>query len=211
MFNDVDAVSGTHYITYSYTDTYGCSNSITDTITVNPLPQPLIVDLPSQVCFNASPVLLAGLPAGGVFSGPGVYFNGNDYEFWPDYAYLGANLIQYQVTNEFGCSNTVDVDIFVNALPLVSVEPVPDLCATHAPVDLIATPAGGVFTGNGVVGNTFDPSLASSVEYNIISYTYTDENGCSNSASISVWVNQAPTVEIFRIADSCLASETVQL
>jgi len=211
LFDAASAGAGTHFITYSYTDLLGCSNSIMDTIIVNSLPEVSIVDLPSHVCFNASPVLLSGVPAGGTFTGPGVYYNGIDYEFWPDYAFLGENIIDYQVTNEFGCTNSTSIGIFVNPVPVVSIEPVSDICATQAPVALIASPEGGVFSGTGVVGNTFNPALASTTEYNIVTYTFTDESGCSASAMISIWVNPAPVIEMIAVSDLCLGSAPVQL
>jgi len=43
---------------------------------------------------------------------------------------------------------------------------------------LSGTPVGGVFSGPGIVGNTFSPALAG-LGLHFISYTYTDANGCS--------------------------------
>lgn len=202
---------GTHFVTYTYTDVLGCTNSITDTMVVNPLPEIVLGQTPEQVCFNSSPVLLSAVPAGGEFSGPGVYYNGNDYEFWPDYGFLGENVIVYTVSNEYGCSKSSSFVIMVNSAPVVSIEPVMDLCAGAPAYELTGIPAGGVFSGNAVVGNTFVPSLASTVEYNIVTYTYTDENGCSNSAMTSIWVNQGPSIEIVQVGELCLSSDPVQL
>jgi len=44
------------------------------------------------------------------------------------------------------------------------------VCLTDAPVVLSVTPAGGIFSGNGVSGNVFDPSQAGG-GYHIINYT----------------------------------------
>ena len=51
----------------------------------------------------------------------------------------------------------------------------------------IGSPAGGIYTGNGVGGGDFDPSSAG-VGSHIIIYTYTDSNTCINSDTIIVYV-----------------------
>ncbi|TAG90727.1 MAG: PKD domain-containing protein, partial [Bacteroidetes bacterium] len=54
----------------------------------------------------------------------------------------------------------------------------------------VATPAGGVFTGSGVSGTNFVPSLAA-LGTNILTYTVTNVDGCSSSQTVSVIVNNA--------------------
>ncbi len=44
------------------------------------------------------------------------------------------------------------------------------------------TPAGGNYSGSGVVNNTFNPTLAGTGTV-VITYTYTDSNGCTGTAS----------------------------
>lgn len=52
-----------------------------------------------------------------------------------------------------------------------------------APSQLSGTPAGGVFIGPGVSGNTFDPASAGVGQHSII-YSYVDECGSVNSAGL---------------------------
>lgn len=49
-----------------------------------------------------------------------------------------------------------------------------------APIPLSGSPAGGVFIGPGVTGNTFDP-FAAGVGGHSITYTYVDNNNCINT------------------------------
>lgn len=60
----------------------------------------------------------------------------------------------------------------------------PSLICSNTPVTLEANPAGGTFSGTGVTGGTFDPSVGSQTIY----YDYTDPYGCafSTSATFSV-------------------------
>ncbi|MFO0434603.1 MAG: T9SS type A sorting domain-containing protein, partial [Sphingobacteriaceae bacterium] len=55
-------------------------------------------------------------------------------------------------------------------------------------VSINATPNGGTFSGPGMTGNTFDPSVGTGT-YSIV-YNYTDGNGCSNSDSIVMKVSE---------------------
>lgn len=57
-----------------------------------------------------------------------------------------------------------------------------------APVTLTGSPAGGVFIGPGISGNTFDPAAAGEGTHSV-SYTYLDENNCVNTASACVSVS----------------------
>jgi hypothetical protein len=51
--------------------------------------------------------LEGGIPAGGIYSGPGVVQQGDDYYFYPSSAGLGVHMLYYEYTNVFGCySNT---------------------------------------------------------------------------------------------------------
>jgi len=60
------------------------------------------------------------------------------------------------------------------------------------------TPQGGTFSGSGVNGLIFNPAVAG-VGTHKITYTFTDGNGCTNSASQDVVVeptNAAPTLQV---------------
>ena len=71
----------------------------------------------------------------------------------------------------------------------VSLDAVDDLCTTDGTRTLNGTPAGGTYSGNGVVGDTFDPALAGGGAH-AITYDYVNAEGCFGSASITI--NVAP-------------------
>lgn len=56
-----------------------------------------------------------------------------------------------------------------------------------SPVNLSASPAGGTFSGPGVILNGFNPSIVGPGQYDI-TYTYTDANGCTGTATESIIV-----------------------
>ncbi|MBK7268573.1 MAG: T9SS type A sorting domain-containing protein [Flavobacteriales bacterium] len=54
-----------------------------------------------------------------------------------------------------------------------------------APVTLGGTPSGGTWSGTGVSGNQFDPGAATPGA-NVLTYTYTDGNGCTDDCEVTV-------------------------
>ncbi|HQG73007.1 hypothetical protein, partial [Tenuifilum sp.] len=57
------------------------------------------------------------------------------------------------------------------------------------------SPTGGVYSGNGVSGSTFDPAAAGAGTHTI-TYTYTDGNGCVNSEAKDIIVKPLPSATI---------------
>lgn len=89
------------------------------------------------------------------------------------------------------CSGNVSHSLSITFLPLpeVTFDEVPDLCLNSPPYELTeGSPAGGVYLGTGVTNGWFYPEVAG-VGIHEISYTYTDGNGCENSAIQEIFVD----------------------
>ncbi|HEX2967521.1 MAG TPA: immunoglobulin domain-containing protein [Bacteroidales bacterium] len=100
-----------------------------------------------------------------------------------------------------GCLTSSAAELIkVKALPAITfLQPPTPLCKDASPVDLLplVSPAGGVFTGTGVTGNKFDPSIVPLPGTYTITYSYTDPvTGCSNSAQKNITVNPVPVLSI---------------
>lgn len=85
-----------------------------------------------------------------------------------------------------GCSysDTIQLDVRINDLPAVSfsgLEPV--YAVTDPPATLSGDPGGGTFSGPGISGDIFDPSVAGLGIHEIV-YLYTDGYGCTNSDTL---------------------------
>ncbi|MEO6169040.1 MAG: GEVED domain-containing protein [Chitinophagales bacterium] len=77
------------------------------------------------------------------------------------------------------CDTSITVNVSVLPAPAVQLSGLNNSYEVVAPpVTLSGTPAGGTFSGPGVTGNTFDPAAAGVGGPYVISYTYTDANGC---------------------------------
>jgi len=82
-----------------------------------------------------------------------------------------------------------DSFLFNPQILLVTFTGLPDsLCNLSSPATLIGNPPGGTFSGQGVVGNVFNPGSAS-IGNNVITYTYTDTLGCIGAISHTVNVS----------------------
>lgn len=180
--NTFSTSAGTQVISYEYYDANGCGGTATTTITVNPLPI-VSAGTYSAVCQDAPNVSLAGTPAGGSFTGTGV----TSGSFDPS---SGTQTLAYTYTDANGCTNSSTTSITVNPLPTVNAGTYSAVCIDAADVVLTGTPVGGNFTGTGVTGSNFDPSVGTQT----VTYSYTDANSCSSSSTASITVNPLPTI-----------------
>ncbi|MDF1698621.1 MAG: SdrD B-like domain-containing protein [Saprospiraceae bacterium] len=215
-FDPATAGVGVHTITYTYTDGNGCINSASDDVEVFALPVVTFTAL-ADVCIDAGiqSGIGGGSPTGGVYSGTGVTDNGNgtDFDFDPAAAGVGVHTITYTYTDGNGCINSASDDVEVFALPIVTFTALPDLCIDAGIQAGLGggSPIGGVYSGTGVTddGNgmtySFDPAVAGS-GIHTITYTYTDGNGCTDSAGDDVEVFDLPVVDFSTSENLCIDS-----
>lgn len=105
-------------------------------------------------------------------------------------------------------AGTLNLPVTVNADPTISFNfPSTDFCENDNPVFLAnkAAPPGGTWTGNGVVNNTFDPSLLgnSSSATTTLTYTKTSAYGCTASQPVTLTVNSSPALNVTTIPADC--------
>lgn len=106
-------------------------------------------------------------------------------------------------TNINGCEVHNESTITVRQLPVVSLSVNNSICENERPALLTGgLPSGGVYAGAGVSSGTFDPSVAG-VGADVISYLYTDANGCENKVVDTIQVLQKPIVSLSLSANIC--------
>ena len=210
-FNPLTATSGTHTITYKHTDGNSCTDSASKTIVVNALPVVSLTGL-SPVCVNASSVTLSGgSPTGGTFSGSGV--NSTTGIFTPLTAGIGTHKITYTYSDAKGCSDTASQTITVNGLPTVTLSALPAVCAGSPAFALAGgSPASGAYSGTAVnsTTGTFTPGTATAGTH-AITYSFTDGNSCSNTATQNIVVNAQPIVTLGNLANICANASSLIL
>jgi hypothetical protein len=154
-----------------------------------------------DVCENAAPVVLTGASlTGGDYSGTGVINN----TFYPLITGPGNYSLQYYYENSYSCSANVTTDITVNALPVVLQSGLSSLCENDEPLWLSGgVPAGGLYTGIGVAGGTFDPAITGAGGF-LITYTYTDPTtGCSAADNAPLFVYEQPEISLSVTEANC--------
>ena len=175
--------ASTQTYTVTGTDVNGCEATDTVSVTVNALPA-VTATADATVCENSS-VTLSGSGAatytwtGGVTDGLAF-----DADTTATYTVTG--------TDGNGCTGTATTTITVNALPVVDIasSTAPSImCVYNAAIVLDGeSPAGGTWSGSGVSGTSFDPATAGAGTA-VITYSYTDANGCVNSDTMSIVVD----------------------
>ncbi len=183
------------------TNTPGCSTR-SDDYTFTVLPQPTITiaaDGPLTFCGNVSVNLTA---TGGL----GYEWNSGPLAETINVTESG----NYSCTgiNEYGCegsSNQLSVEVF--DLPQVAMGLSTDsICISADPVGIVGLPLGGTYIGDGIVGNSIDPTVAGGGAHQVY-YTYTDSNGCTNTSDVfDYFVLFEPTV-LFLSQDTVMAGD----
>ncbi len=205
VFYPDSAGVGTHQITYVFTSASGCSNFDNQPITVDS-PDPIAFDSIAPVCqLDSAMILDQGTPVGGTYFGPGV----NGDQFNPQGLVAGIYTLGYIVDNQCGV-DTIFRDVEVQASPSVSLSSYPDICLDNGLLSLGGgNPSGGIYSGNGVSGSDFDPTVAG-VGSSTVYYEFTSVNGCSSIDSSTITVNPLPSITIIQDTAVC-DGDSIQL
>ena len=209
-FNPNIAGVDTHTITYTYSDSNGCENTVTEAVTVHELPTVTFDINQKEICLNSASIALSGgLPLGGTYTGIGVSSN----SFSPLTAGLGTHIISYTYQDAFACEASMTQEIEVLPLPVVSIDIAEnEFCLDDDPLVLSGeSPLGGIYSGPGVSAGVFDPGVAGAGTHTI-RYTFTGVNGCFNIATEDVIVYDLPNVVLdFVDSEQCVTSEEFAL
>lgn len=181
---------GTHSISYTFTNSFGCGASDSISVSIKTVPN-VSFDLGlDSSCIAHSPIALSGAsPAGGTFSGTGV--SGNF--FIPGIVNQGQSYaIDYSIDSG-GCSATVTDYIYVDSFPVLSLPALDSLCESGTSFQLThGLPLGGTYTGSFISSGAFDPNAAGSGSHTI-QYIYS--NACTSDTAIStIEVLSTPTI-----------------
>jgi hypothetical protein len=137
----------------------GCDSIMTITVTL----------LNSSSSFSASNCTSYTAPSGATFTTSGTYMD--------------------TIPNAMGCDSIMTINVTIHGLPTVAGSASSNtVCVDDAAVTLTGSPAGGTWSGTGVSGTSFSPSTAGTGTW-VATYSYTDANSCSNSATTSILVN----------------------
>lgn len=207
-FNPQTAGVGASTITYTYVDGMGCSNVITDIITVHPVPVVNLTNIESPYCVMIQDAAIQATPAGGQLTGPGVASN----QFHPSQAGAGTFNLTYQYQDANGCANSVTavVEVTSEAPDPVITAPT-DLCIDEAAVTIQVSPAGGQIQVNGNnAGLNFSPQTYGVGIHDLV-YSYVDEDGCIGTGNATIEVHELPVLTMNLQNVYCSGAEFIPL
>ncbi|MDP4189450.1 MAG: hypothetical protein Q8905_15480, partial [Bacteroidota bacterium] len=206
---------GIHTVYYEYTDINGCTNTESATFEIKSVPAVSINNLDPAYCNDHARVDLIGNPLQvgtlpyGVWTAPNGWTsdmlkdnNNGHADFYPSKVpTAGTYTIKYTVVGPTGCSATAAQNVVINFVPSVDFANLPsEICENNGPVTLTGSPTSslGTFSGDGIISQNngkavFDPIGLSTISHDI-TYSYTDNNGCSASKTRSTVVKQPPAV-----------------
>lgn len=168
------------------TSSFNCQNTASKTITVNALPIVSIQVDDDTIC-QGNTATLSG--------------QGADSYSWSTGSTLANVSVSPNATSSYsvtgtssaGCQNTASATIEVLPFPSVSfIDPNTSFCVNSTTYDFVGSPAGGIFSGLGISGSTFDPAMAGAGMHTI-SYTYSDAT-CSASSTVEVLVDECLSI-----------------
>ncbi|MBP0904654.1 gliding motility-associated C-terminal domain-containing protein [Mariniflexile gromovii] len=219
---------GSYNFTYIITDANGCTNSSTVLVRVDDAPESGTANAPVLFCEDLAPAsynLFDSLTGADV---TGTWFSGTDN--------LGAtvsNPVDLSVLAPGDYNFTYDVDaigscddelvtvtITINALPVTGTPTPAIFCendlAANSPLDLFGQLSGEDAGGTWTDDNTTGALSGSDVNLNALTigsynftYTITDANGCTNSSTVLVRVDDAPeSGTVNAPMEFCMASIT---
>ncbi len=200
-------LAGTYAYTVIVTDAGGCQTSIIDSLSVNAITKANIISTDTVHCTTDPPYSLTAIPSGGIFSGIGVIAN----VFYPSISGAGTRIINYRYTNSFGCSSDTTITFNVFNIVSSSISGAPTaICINGSPSSLTGSPAGGTFSGVGMVGNIFNPLIAG-VGVHVVTYTASGSGGCVTTSTVSITVNPTPSLDLLAAVDTVCPGGSVLL
>ena len=142
-------------------------------ILIVPYPDAAIIPI-DTLCANDDAVTLRGRFGDGVWTGTGV--SGNTFS--PIVAGPGNHRIIHTIISGEGCADSDTTFAVVIPIPNATILSKGIVCSSDSPLILSAVDEGGIWSGQGVVGNVFNPILAGAGNHTI-TYNITGSNGCS--------------------------------
>jgi gliding motility-associated-like protein len=198
FFNTNQLPNAAYEVSYTFSDSLGCTNTSTEEVWIAPLPV-ITFSTFEGICANESALLLEhAAPAGGVYT-----FQADTISYFDPSGHLGLQALNYHFTDANGCSNSESFTIPVYAAP-VPVVSIPSVCedlpfvafsaSTLAEGTITSTEwqlDGGAWTND----NPFTPTFTPAVGLHSIRLRLESDMGCisESDSTFSVWPIPEPS------------------
>lgn len=173
--------AGTGIVTYTYTNSNGCTNYDTFLINVHGLP-PLAPPVGDSIICLGSTATYTDSIAGGYWISIADDINLVDSFGHVTTVDTGIGGVRYFYTDTFGCSSSIDAEIYVAPAPILAGIAHDTVCVHDSVIVITSTP-GGVWTiadsSIATVGST-GFIIGTTAGTTLITYTVTNSFGCSS-------------------------------
>ncbi|MEM6261078.1 MAG: gliding motility-associated C-terminal domain-containing protein [Bacteroidota bacterium] len=186
QFSPQVASIGFHKVFY---EANGCSDSVTMAVYPNKTTYDTVV------CEGVLPFSMRASVSGGWWEGPGIIDSSGIF----DASVIGVGQHKVFFHNPFGCLDTASVEVYDLIEPYIE-NLLGSYCYTDSMFKLDATPPGGRFYGDGVIGDFFNPVLAGPGLKNVY-YTY-GSGDCKRTVNQPVAVNSPLRIDLKFQADT---------
>jgi len=197
VFNPATSGTGTHVLTYSFTNANNCTNSDTRTVSVGPV---ILIGPDIEICQNSGPINITGVtPTGGTFAGTGI--TNSSGVFNPSALTPGTYQVTYTLT-QGSCTSTAIKNVIVKEIPSVPlISNNSPVCQGQSVLLDVTEISGATYKWTTPGGLTREmkslsyPTGYSSNDAGTFTVTAT-VNGCSQSATTQVVVKERPYVNL---------------
>lgn len=178
--------AGIYQATLSATNSFGCKNTATVDIEIVD-PVDVVVEQIDPQCLDDVPFQIIPIPQGGKWSGN----IDPDGTFDPGKYGVGSHTAIYSITSAEGCKSEEVIVIDVLPLPDIQIKDPGQLCSDELAVQIDYSPLGGTWTGPiDQLGNIYPNQIGAGTFK--IKYSVTSPEGCFNSDSLSITINNPP-------------------
>jgi len=172
--------------TVTATNSFGCTAATTATVTVNPVPNPLVTPPSVAICSGQTTSFTAS-------GGTSYLWNNGSGNATINVAPPVTTTYTVTVTNNFGCTNSATAVVNVNPLPTAIITPAaPSICPGSS-VNITASGGASYLWSTGATTAMINVSPLTTTTYSV---TVTSLFGCASVTSATVTVNPIPGVAI---------------
>lgn len=159
---------------------------------------------------SSVPVMIEPNSSSGVFNSSfGLSIDANTGVIFPSQSTNGSYWVVNTVSGTAICIGSTDSMLITIQGPIVQLQSPLVACAGSDQVALQASPSGGTFSGSGVVGNYWTPSIVA--DSSTITYFIQDSTGCAASDSLLAITISNPIVTLNEISSLCDTIQNYQL
>jgi gliding motility-associated-like protein len=195
QFNTATLGAGNYTLTYQYTDPTNntCFNSISQSFTIYVLPTPSFTEVGESYCALDNTLIQ---PKVNILLANGNTITGtpSSLAFKPSELPVGNHILAYTATDmNTGCQKQITKTVVILPSPLPAFVGLKgEYCQQAFAVRLQASIVGGTFTVNGSPADSLKPRTFAVGEVVKVSYSITNDVGCSNTIEKSVLILDNP-------------------